>query len=335
MIASLKNPLRARRNADDSLRLLQASTTYSQNVMMIPAILDSPLSVAFGSATDLGKRRDNNEDSSRCGLLAIGTSRESTLLVVSDGVGGSKAGEVASKLAVDCIHSLLAERLEAAAPPIDRRGWLDGAIRETDHRIRVAAEQPGLAGMGATLSVLWLAGREAWWGQAGDSRIYLWRRGELRQLSHDQSPVGRLRANGQLNEEQARAHPYRHLIDQCLGGAGAAIEPETGKFPLEPGDIFLLCSDGLSDGLWDRDLAEGLKLAAAGQSPAEVASILVARANEASGRDNITAVVARAAGTYASSSTEDHPPEPEGSPVMRLLRQFGWRRKTTNDTGTP
>ena len=147
MIASLKNPLRARRNADDSLRLLQASTTYSQNVMMIPAILDSPLSVAFGSATDLGKRRDNNEDSSRCGLLAIGTSRESTLLVVSDGVGGSKAGEVASKLAVDCIHSLLAERLEAAAPPIDRRGWLDGAIRETDHRIRVAAEQPGLAGI--------------------------------------------------------------------------------------------------------------------------------------------------------------------------------------------
>ena len=118
-----------------------------------------PLSIVFGSATDLGKRRDNNEDSSRCGVLALGTPHESTLLVVSDGVGGAKAGEVASKLAVDTMHALLADRLAAEAPPADRRGWLDAAIRETDRCIRAAAVQPGLSGMAATLSVLWLAGR--------------------------------------------------------------------------------------------------------------------------------------------------------------------------------
>lgn len=280
-----------------------------------------PLSITFGSATDLGKRRDNNEDSSRCGILAAGTPHESTLLVVSDGVGGAKAGEVASKLAVDSLHALLVERLAGETPPPDRRGWLDAAIRETDRRIRSAAEQPGLSGMGATLSVLWLAGREAWWGQAGDSRIYLFRAGELRQISRDQSPVGRLRASGQLTEELARAHPYRHLIDQCLGGGGTPIEPETGKLELEPRDVFLLCSDGLSDGLWDRELAEGLKHTAAATSPEETARSLVARANEASGKDNITAVVALADGPSATP-----PPAPSAGEKGGTRRVFGWLR---------
>lgn len=284
---------------------------------MSPSLSVPPLSFVFGAATDLGKRRDNNEDSSRCGVLAAGTPMECTLLVVSDGVGGAKAGEVASKLAVDTMHVLLAERIASEAPPVDRRGWLDAAIRETDRRIRAAAEQPGLAGMGATLSVLWLAGREAWWGQAGDSRIYLFRAGELRQISRDQSPVGRLRANGQLTEEQARSHPYRHLIDQCLGGGGSPIEPETGKLALEPRDIFLLCSDGLSDGLWDRELAEGLKLAAENTAPEEVARSLVSRANEASGKDNITAVVARADGSPAS-------PTQAAISDGKIRRMFGW-----------
>lgn len=251
------------------------------------------LAVAFGSATDVGKRRENNEDSARCAVLGAETNRPSTLLIVSDGVGGAKAGEVASKLAVDSIHDLLAGRLASENPPSDRRGWLDAAIRETDRRIRAASEQPGLSGMGATLSVLWLEGRSAWWGQAGDSRTYLFRGGELRQISRDQSPVGRLRASGQISEEQARGHPYRHLIDQCLGGGGAPLEPETGAFEVEPGDLFLLCSDGLSDGLWDREMAECLATAKLDGDPAEVARMLVARANEASGKDNITAVVAR------------------------------------------
>ena len=282
-------------------------------VMNSPLPASGPSTIVFGSHTDLGKRRGNNEDSLRCGVLAAGTPRASTLLVVSDGVGGLKAGEVASRLAVESLHTLLGERLALENSPADRREWIDAAIRETDRRVRAAAAQPGCADMGATLSVLWFAGSEAWWGQVGDSRIYIFRRGVLRQLSRDQSPVGRLRAEGSLSEEQARTHPYRHLIDQCLGTSGAPVEPETGALPVWSGDVFLLCSDGLSDGLWDKEIAKGLAAVAAGQPPQVGARQLVERANDASGKDNITALVARADGGAV-----------EGAPAV--ARASGWRR---------
>lgn len=255
------------------------------------------LRIIFGSHTDVGKRRENNEDSSRCATLDGGAVDGGTLLMVSDGVGGATAGEIASRTAVDSVHELIAARLARETPPTDRRSWIDDAVRETDQRIRALATGPGLAGMAATASILWLANGRAWWGQAGDSRIYRYQKGELRQITRDQSPVGRLRADGGLTEEQARAHPYRHLIDQCLGGSGPTVEPDTGALALQAGDIFLLCSDGLSDGLWDADIAEGLRRALAeDMSPDEAARSLVNRANELSGKDNITAVVAYAIG---------------------------------------
>ncbi len=289
---------------------------------MSPPNAAPPLSIVCGRATDMGKRRENNEDYADFTLLAAGTPHEGTLLTLSDGVGGAKAGEVASKLTVQTMQALLAERLANEPPPADRRGWIDAAIREADRRLRATSQQPGLGGMGATLSVVWLAGREAWWGQAGDSRTYFFRGGELRQLSQDQSPVGRLRASGQVDEAQARAHPYRHLIDQCLGGGGAPIEPETGKLGVEPGDVFLLCSDGLCDGLWDREIAEVLKGTAQNQPPEEVARALVSRANEASGKDNITAIVARAEGQAVAPAGAAQ--EAAGGPSLltRLLRRI-------------
>lgn len=254
-----------------------------------------PLRVVHGWHTDVGRRRENNEDSARCVVLSEGTLPASTLLLVSDGVGGSNAGEVASRAAVEGVIELLTARLAQEEPPPDRRRWIDAIVRETDGRIRELATRSDLSGTAATLSLLWIGGRQAWWAQVGDSRIYRLRRGDLTQISRDQSPVGRLRADGGLTEEQARAHPYRHLIDQCLGGAGPAVEPETGAFPVQPGDVFLLCSDGLSDGLWDRDIAEGLKRVGE-KSPDEVARCLVDQANQMSGRDNITAVVAAVEG---------------------------------------
>lgn len=258
--------------------------------------------VLFGCHTDVGKRRSNNEDAFRAGLLAAATPLESTLLVLSDGVGGANAGEVASRMAADGMHELLGVQLTAPHPGTDRCQLLDGAMREMDRRVRKASEEPGRSGMGATLSALWLAGDQAWWGQAGDSRIYRFRRGQLEQISRDHSPVGRLRASGKLTEEQARAHPMRNLIDQCLGGGGAPAEPETGQFTVQDGDVFLLCSDGLSDGLWDRDIAAGLKLVAAGQDPGAAAHQLVEQAKEASGKDNITAIVARVSGLVPVAS---------------------------------
>jgi len=279
------------------------------------------MSIVFGSHTDVGKRRQNNEDSSRGGRLGVGTPHEGTLLVVSDGVGGLKAGEIASRLAVDNLHALLGERLARETPPADRRDWIDAAMRETDRRIRAAAQQPGMAGMGATLSLLWFEDGNAWWGQAGDSRTYLFRDHVLRQLSHDQSPVGRLLAEGDLTEKDARVHPLRHVIDQCLGGSGAALDPQTGLLDLAAGDVFLLCSDGLSDGLWDHEIAGILKSAAAGEPPEAVARTLVNRANEASGKDNITAVVAR-----VEWSPGDKRTAATGSGLGRLLGRLGFGR---------
>jgi protein phosphatase len=278
--------------------------------------------VVFGGSSDTGQRREHNEDAWKGDPLGTGV-----LLVVCDGVGGAKAGEVASKLAVDGIHASLQARVAAEPPPEDRRPWLDGIAREVDRRIREAAQQPGLSGMGATLSALWLDGARGWWAQAGDSRIYRLRGGELRQLTCDQSPVGRMRAQGQLSEVEARKHPYRHMIDQCLGGVGAMVEPDTGELDVLPRDVFLLCSDGLSDGLWDRELAEGLAAAANGTPPDEVASTLVARANAASGTDNITAVVARVNGVPGAAMPG---PEKAGgitTPLTGFLRRMGFGGK--------
>ena len=278
----------------------------------------APPSIVFGSHTDVGRRRENNEDSSRCGALGAGT-----LLVISDGVGGLKAGEVASRIAVDSLHEILGRRLAAEAPPPDRRGWIDAAIRETDQRVRTAAEQPGQSGMGATLSLVWLEGGNAWWGQAGDSRTYLFRQNVLRQISHDQSPVGRLRAEDKLTEEQARTHPFRHMIDQCLGGGGPPMDPQTGSLELAAGDVFLLCSDGLSDGLWDREIAEELRLAADGRAPDETARALVERANAASGNDNITAIVGRVNRLPAPPPPATPPAPPAVGLMARLLSRLG------------
>ena len=276
--------------------------------------------VDYGGDSATGQRREHNEDAWKCGPLGAGV-----LLVVCDGVGGAKAGEVASKLAVEGIHAGLQTRVAAEPPSEDRRPWLDRIAREMDRHIREAAQHPGLSGMGATLSALWLDGAGGWWAQAGDSRIYRLRAGELRQLTCDQSPVGRMRAQGQLSEAEARKHPCRHMIDQCLGGVGTLVEPDTGEFAVLSGDVYLLCSDGLSDGLWDLELAEGLAAAANGTPPGKVASTLVARANAASGKDNITAVVARVNHEPGAATPAPKKDESILAPLAGWLRRIGRR----------
>ena len=252
------------------------------------------VSVLFAGHTDVGKRRSNNEDAYRAELLPVAAQEPSVLLVLSDGVGGANAGEVASGMVVDGVCEMLAKHVQSMPVSTDRRLVLEDTMRELDRRVRAASEDPGRSGMGATVSILWIEAGQAWWGQAGDSRIYRLRKGVLEQVSHDHSPVGRLKAQGKLTEEQARVHPLRTLIDQCLGGGGAPVEPEVGHFVAELGDVYLLCSDGLSDGLWDRDLAAGLRLVASGKQTPEVAAMaLVNQAKDASGKDNITAIVAQ------------------------------------------
>jgi protein phosphatase len=264
-----------------------------------------PIFLNIDGATDLGNRRQNNEDSWWAGrpggehrMMEPGPSPQQFLAaegavvaMVSDGVGGASAGEVASSMAVSLVSEALAHetaqlRDAAAAGPV-----LAAAMRQAHEAVLVKANDPGFNGMGATLSVLcFTANGAACWGQAGDSRIYVFRAGQLRQISRDHSPVGRMKQQGVISEEEARRHPSRNQIDLSLGDRLNTFEPDTGVEEVRAGDVFLLCSDGLSDGLWDHEIQRLLSRLTRAEDLRDTVRSLVESAKKASGRDNITAV---------------------------------------------
>ena len=269
--------------------------------------MDSKISLLVDGTTDIGNRRQNNEDAWWAGQLGgaqffmapgpeplrLATDRGPVLLMVSDGVGGANAGEVASQMAIRQISSDLTRDVAALAKTRTASDAILAAIKADDAAVTAKSAEPGFDGMGATLSLLCLSTAGiAFWGQAGDSRIYVCRGGKLRQFSHDHSPVGRMRQRGEITEAEARRHPLRNQIDMSLGNTDTPFQPETGIEQIFRGDVFLLCSDGLSDGLWDHEIE---KLLAGVQAAADVRPTvlqLVASAKLASGRDNITAVIA-------------------------------------------
>lgn len=209
------------------------------------------------------------------------------LLAVCDGLGGHRAGEEASRIA--------AAALAATLPALPFSGSsLLTAIYETHALVRRAAEaRPEWQGMATTLTCAWLAGDTCVWGQVGDSRLYLLRAGQLAQITPEHSLVGRLRRAGEITEEEARQHPLHASIDQCLGSDDGPFAPEIGEFSLSRGDVLLLCTDGLVDGLPDAEIrARLLELPSRGALDAAVRHV-VRDAVERCGRDNTTAVLAR------------------------------------------
>ncbi len=286
--------------------------------------MDAAISLCIDGLTDIGVRRQNNEDAWWVGqlpgerrsmetgeaplCLAAGVQAAPVLLLVSDGVGGANAGEVASQMAVNQISAELERRAAALTSPESAQAAILAALHAADQAIKAKATEPGFDGMGATLSLLCFAGpATACWGQAGDSRIYVCRRGHLRQISHDHSPVGRLRQEGKITEKEARQHPQRNQIDQSLGDPANTFKPDTGAEKIQPGDVYLLCSDGLSDGLWDREIARVLAGVRHTADVRPAAQKLIADAKQASGRDNITVILALVAGAAAETTAADRP----------------------------
>jgi protein phosphatase len=227
--------------------------------------------------TDVGRLRRQDED-------AFLVDAESGLFAVADGVGGSRAGDVASRLAVDTAERIMREaRDESAADPTEviRR------IFESAHRaiMERAAADPRVSEMATTLVLLHCNGTRAWTAHAGDSRAYRWRGGELERLSRDHSFAEEL---AQAAGAGIRAKsPFGHVLTRCLGREGA-WEPEIREIDFRPGDRFLLCCDGLTDMVDEDELAALLAL---GVSPEETGKRLIDSANAAGGKDNITAVV--------------------------------------------
>jgi len=232
------------------------------------------------SSTDVGRVRSVNQD-------AYGefesASRGLRLLIVADGMGGHRAGEVASAIAI----AAAGEVFETSSEPADE--LLCSALSTANARIfEAACEDASLAGMGTTGVALVLTGESRCFiAHVGDSRAYRLRGDELEQLTDDHSVVGELVKRGQLTPEQARVHPQSNEILRALG-TQANVEVELTPIEVEAGDRLLLCSDGLSGMLPDPKIAEILSQCA----PAEAVSTLVDLANDAGGTDNITVQIA-------------------------------------------
>jgi len=222
------------------------------------------------------------------------------VFAVSDGMGGANSGEFASRITKDRITQLLPKGFRNT-PPGPESGYdqtLLKLFREIHQElIQLGESYEECRGMGTTLSLCWLTPGWMYFGHIGDSRIYhVPPRGGLAQLTHDHGHVGWLRRNGQLTEREARSHPMRNSLHQSLGAEHQFIEPQFGAVPCIAGDRFLLCSDGLIEGLWDHHLEEFVRAS----DTAGVAQTLVNAALERAGRDNITALVVEALAPAAS-----------------------------------
>ena len=261
----------------------------------------------WSGLTDVGRFRPNNEDAFLAlnfdghELRYLGKTGDASLLdndfvfAVSDGMGGAKSGEFASRITVERITRLLPRsfRLSAAGMTTgfqDILSELFSAIH-TD-LIRLGQSYEECAGMGCTLSLCWFTPEWAYFGHIGDSRIYyLPHEGGMTQVTHDHSYIGTQRRKGLMNEREARSDPRRTALQQALGAGNQFIEPQIGAIGHRPGDRFLICSDGLIDGLWDRELQEVIRAPADETQLTSVAKRLVSTAVQNSGRDNTTAIV--------------------------------------------
>ncbi len=264
-----------------------------------------PLLLSWAGVSDAGRFKSTNEDACLC----LATSRDShmplplegqlvmadedLICAVSDGMGGANAGDRASSIVVGEIARYLPAAFKSAALGMDPDylGVLDQVFAAAHRAINAeAADQPERKGMGATLSLCWFTPGRAWFAHVGDSRIYRVREGRLRQVTEDQTRVGQLLRAGLINERQARDHPRRHLLQQALGAGLEPPDPQFGSIHFARGDQFLLCSDGLIDGLWDKNIAQVFTATGTGRE-IETRDALMAQSLKASGRDNVSVIV--------------------------------------------
>jgi PPM family protein phosphatase len=231
------------------------------------------------AATDRGRKRPSNED-------AFGYSVEHGVYVVCDGMGGAAAGEIASSLAVDEFMRLLATQKPAEPFPAGAEEAIAAANQAIFNR---AQRSNKLSGMGTTLVALLANERHAWMINVGDSRGYRMRNGILEQITMDHSLVEEQVRMGRLDRTEALRSPLRNVITRALG-TQSSVTPDIFELDTEPGDLFLLCSDGLT-----RELSDALieTLLRVGAPLDELCTRLVAAANQAGGHDNITCVLVR------------------------------------------
>jgi protein phosphatase len=243
----------------------------------------------YSAISDVGRVRRENQDSGYAGQW---------LLTVCDGVGGAVRGDLASSTAVQALR-----KLDQQQPDEDLLGQVAGAVHRADDRIaELVEEDPALNGTSTTATVVLFDGTRFGVGHIGDSRAYLYRRGEMRQLTHDHTFVQSLIDEGRITEEQSRTHPHRNLILKALDGVRHE-EPDLFEFPAEVGDRVFICSDGACGTLTHDRMAEIL-----GTGTPDFAAVELVRASlEAGSTDNVTCIVAE---------VSEEPPSDDLQPLL-------------------
>jgi PPM family protein phosphatase len=264
------------------------------------------LTFAWSGKTVRGLVRTNNEDNLWAHPVGQAEAHEGDaqgrasslwsglLFCAADGMGGALAGEVASGLAVSVVASEMAQRVQGASELAGTDGLtrlLSAAVETAHAAIRRESEaNPQRRGMGTTLTATWIVGDEMVVAQVGDSRAYLFRGGHLKQLTKDQSLVGKLIEDGVITEEEAERIAGKNIILQALG-TEEPLDVVAERQRVSVGDLLLLCSDGLCGVVSNKEIEDDLRR---GGAPAEVVERLIALAEKKGGPDNITVVVAKA-----------------------------------------
>ncbi|HET8975608.1 MAG TPA: Stp1/IreP family PP2C-type Ser/Thr phosphatase [Solirubrobacterales bacterium] len=257
--------------------------------------------------TDTGRQRHANEDS----YFA-----RSPMFAVADGMGGAQAGEVASRIAARAFE----RGADAGAPP---ESQLEAIALNANREIHDLAQRDSTtAGMGTTLTAAMVSGDEVAFGHVGDSRAYVLRDGELKRLTKDHSLVEELRRQGRLTEEEAEEHPQRSIITRALGPEND-VNVDTMTFPAKSGDVFLLCSDGLTTMVSDDEIR---RIISEARTLRSAVNKLIDAANSGGGRDNITAVAFRLA-------EEGEEPEEGATLIARTAEQAGLTAERMRQAG--
>lgn len=272
-----------------------------------PAPHSTASQLSWSGVTDRGKFRPNNEDAFLAmlldaqGIRYLGKTGEACLdesdyiFAVSDGMGGERSGEFASRIAVEKITLLLPkyfglsdERFSADSDQI--LGELFTSIHEA--MLNLGKHDENCRDMGATLTLAWFREGRVVFAHIGDSRLYvLPSGGGMQQVTEDHSHVGWLRRSGKISEREARMHPRKNVLAQALGAGHQFLRPHIGVVDYDPGDRFVLCSDGVNEGLWDDKIEQLVRNPPQACDNHSKAECLVYSAVAESGRDNATAVI--------------------------------------------
>jgi protein phosphatase len=259
--------------------------------------VDLTQTLEITSCTDPGMVRSHNEDS-------IAADAANGLVVLADGMGGYNAGEVASGMATTVIVTEMQQILTGVRPyDVDQRSNQEIATRLVREQVlkantsiyQAAQSQPQYAGMGTTLVTCLFFDNRILVAHLGDSRLYLQRGGSFRQVTRDHSLLQEQIDSGLITVEQAKKAQHKNLVTKALG-IDPTVEPEIHEYPTKPGDIYLLCSDGLCDMVEDEDI--GMTLQALGANLKLAAQQLVQMANDNGGRDNVSVILVRVLREY-------------------------------------